>query len=232
MLTFRLHISLQLFLASTLLQTACETCLSPAWEKFLGWITKLLNSITVGSGVNGSNIQQRNNGHMDGTSVSCSPESVPLTTSDEAGVLFIHNTRCDCLFGVPGHDQLRRGQSHQAGGSMRSAGLQSCDIYTLYVCLSVSTETEKSLWVRTQVEQAGVDLAASLWTKTWCHKGFHCYHLRRFFSDILVVIRSLNQSIPARFIRLEGFSELFDLGGSMCTKMNRKGLKLGQLNSK
>lgn len=58
--------------------------------KFLSWITKLLNSITVEGGVIGSNIQQRNNGHMDGTSVSCSPEtgSVSLTTSDKAGILF------------------------------------------------------------------------------------------------------------------------------------------------
>lgn len=31
-------------------------------EKFLGWITKLLNSITVGVGVTGSNIQQQTYG--------------------------------------------------------------------------------------------------------------------------------------------------------------------------
>lgn len=105
--------------------------------KFLGWITKLLNSITVGGGVTGSNIQ-RSKRHMERTSVSCPPEtgSVSLTTSDKNGMLFLFfffKGAIACF-----HEQ-RCGQSHRDGVSW-FAKLRHT-ILMLYVNPSVSSKT-------------------------------------------------------------------------------------------
>lgn len=143
-------------------------------------------------------------------------------------------TRCSCLFGMPGHNHQRRGQSHRAGGSMHSAGLQSLrhTIYMLYVCPSVSSETinNDSVGLYTRVEQAGAD----------CPSGQNLMPQRFLLLPLAPLLLQhpccdpFPQSIDRR--ALYPLSRLFwalPLGRiKVHTNETERGPKLGQLNSK